>query len=126
MYRVFDACLLLGLAVAAFTMVRRWPFAPGACRAVAILAATPLLALLQFMLFNLTISQPQGRLLFPGLSALAILMAYGWLTLAEFHAPPAPEALARRRGFLTLALLTTWCAPNVIGLVGTLLPAYAG
>ncbi len=126
MYRVFDACLLLGLAVAIFTLARRWQtYTPGARRALAVIAATPALALAQFMLFNLTVSQPQGRLLFPGLSALDILMAFGWLTLAELRAPTA-EVLGRRRGLVTLALLATWGVLNVIVLVGTLLPAYAG
>ncbi len=127
MYRVFDACLLLGLAAAIWTIARRWgAFTPGGRRALAILLAAPLLALLQFLLFNLTISQPQGRLLFPGLAALAVVMAYGWLTLAELHAPLAAEQRARRRGFVTLALLATWCGLNMLALTGTLLPAYAG
>lgn len=71
------------------------------------------LALLLIGLAQWTLRTPatQGRLLFPGLAALAVLWAAGWLALLPRYLHPAPAA--------ALLALAVWVPWGVIG------PAYA-
>jgi 4-amino-4-deoxy-L-arabinose transferase-like glycosyltransferase len=115
MLRIFDAALVVGLVAASVALARGWSRLSSATRwAVLVLVTTMALVLGQFLLFNFTVQQPQGRLLFPALPALAVLMGYGWLALA-----------GRRSGPVGLALLVLWFTLDVWALVGVLIPAYA-
>lgn len=67
-----------------------------------------------FIRFNLSIRQPQGRLLFAALPALVILVAFGYQRLSGKLFPA-----------LGTALVLFTLAANLICLFGTLLPAYA-
>jgi hypothetical protein len=69
---------------------------------------------LGFLLFNLSVHQPQGRLLFPALPALAVLVALGYRHLA-----------GRRFAVVGVAIVLLTLMANLVSLFGTLLPAYA-
>jgi hypothetical protein len=66
-----------------------------------------------FLAFNFSIFQPQGRLLYPALSSLAILMSFGLLRLAGPYRVPVGAALV-----LTMLVV------NLFALVAVLWPAY--
>lgn len=84
-------------------------------RALLLLWAACVLVLIGFIRFNLTVHQPQGRLLFPALGAFAVLVALGW------------EHAAGRWGALVGAgVVLIVFVVNLICLFGTLLPAYGG
>ncbi len=67
-----------------------------------------------FLCFNLTVWQPQGRLLFTALPALIILVALGYRRLS-----------GRYYGLVGSGIVLITLVANVVCLFGTLLPAYA-
>jgi hypothetical protein len=69
------------------------------------------------MHYNLSFSQPQGRLLFPALGAVALLVVLGWQRLC------APWPALQRRALFMLPLASAAIA--VALLVGKVAPAYA-
>ncbi|MGD2205703.1 MAG: glycosyltransferase family 39 protein [Anaerolineae bacterium] len=71
------------------------------------------LVLVGFVQFNFSVRQPQGRLLFPALSAFVILVASGFSYLT-----------GRYRGVVGSALVLIVFVINLISLFGSLLPAY--
>ena len=83
-------------------------------QSLVLLWATCVLVALAFILFNLSARQPQGRLLFPALPALVILVALGYRQLAGRLYPVAG----------TSVVLLTFIV-NLVCLFGALLPAYA-
>jgi uncharacterized membrane protein SirB2 len=67
-----------------------------------------------FVRFNLSIRQPQGRLLFAALPALVILIALGYRHFS-----------GRRYALVGTSMVLFTFATNLVCLVGALLPAYA-
>src|SRR5207302_1658929 len=76
------------------------------------LVALPLLAVVSTAQLNLTFNQPQGRYCFPGLPALAVLIAIGLEGLPRWN---------RDATLLTLGILV---AINLYALLGVELPTY--
>jgi 4-amino-4-deoxy-L-arabinose transferase-like glycosyltransferase len=81
---------------------------------LALLWLTCGLVLFGFVRFNLAELQPQGRLLFPALPALATLVSIGLAALA-----------GRRRRLVGAGLVVLMFGLNLVSLFGFLLPAYA-
>ncbi|MGA8029939.1 MAG: glycosyltransferase family 39 protein, partial [Bryobacteraceae bacterium] len=81
-------------------------------RVVALLASIPILSAVIMIDFNMTFPQPQGRLLFPCLSALAILMALG-LT-----------AISRGRRYVAIVVALGCLSVNIYALTNVIYPAY--
>jgi 4-amino-4-deoxy-L-arabinose transferase-like glycosyltransferase len=81
-------------------------------RLVYTLAALPILAVASTAQLNLTFEQPQGRYLFPALTALMVLSAIGLERLPRWN---------RRASYFTIAVFG---AINVYALVGIELPNY--
>lgn len=81
-------------------------------RLTLVLLTFPLSALAITVYLNLTFTQPQGRLLFPGLAALALLTSRGL------------EALPRWGRKMTYSLLGVLLAVNLYSVVGVIIPAY--
>ncbi len=72
------------------------------------------LIVLGFLRFNLTVRQPQGRLLFTALPALIMLVALGYRRLS-----------GRYYGLVGSGIVLFTLVANVVCLFGALLPAYA-
>jgi 4-amino-4-deoxy-L-arabinose transferase-like glycosyltransferase len=87
---------------------------PSLRRSLVLLWAMCGLVAIGFIRFNLSVRQPQGRLLFAALPALVILVALGYRHLAGRHCALVGTAM----------VLFTFAA-NLICLFGALLPAYA-
>ena len=87
---------------------------PAVRQSLLLLWATCVLVALGFILFNLCARQPQGRLLFPALPALVLLVVLGYRFLAGKFYPMVGAAIV----FLTFVA-------NLASLFGALLPAYA-
>lgn len=83
-------------------------------RSVAMLWAACGLVAVGFVRFNLSIRQPQGRLLFAALPALVILVALGYRLFS-----------GRRYALVGTSMVLFTFATNLVCLVGALLPAYA-
>ncbi|MFN2244496.1 MAG: glycosyltransferase family 39 protein [Anaerolineae bacterium] len=81
---------------------------------VAMLWAACGLVAVGFVRFNLSIRQPQGRLLFAALPAFAILVALGYRLLS-----------GRRYALVGTSMVLFTFATNLVCLFGALLPAYA-
>jgi 4-amino-4-deoxy-L-arabinose transferase-like glycosyltransferase len=81
---------------------------------VAMLWAACGLVAVGFVRFNLSIRQPQGRLLFAALPALVILVALGYRLLS-----------GKRYALVGTSMVLFAFATNLVCLVGALLPAYA-
>jgi 4-amino-4-deoxy-L-arabinose transferase-like glycosyltransferase len=108
LYLFFAALGLLGIAGFIWRLVRR----PVDRRLAGILCSIPLLALVLVVQLNLMQSQPQGRYLFPALTAIALLIALGL------------EALPRWSERSTIATVICLGLVNVGVLGGTIVPAY--
>jgi hypothetical protein len=126
LYRLFALLLVLaGLGLAALAL-RRWrrpgePDSPlraaDSAWGVALLVST--VALVYASVFRLAFTfdlvVAQGRYLFPGLAAFAVLFVLGLVGWWP----------ARRRPAGAAVLAAAWCALGVYGLVGALVPAFA-
>jgi 4-amino-4-deoxy-L-arabinose transferase-like glycosyltransferase len=108
LYRFFGAIGLLGIIGYAFHLVQH----PADRRPALVLLSVPVLALLAVIEYNLTLSQPQGRFLFPALTAIAVVIAIGLSELPGW---------GRRCTNLTVIALAL---VNVVVLTGTIVPAY--
>jgi 4-amino-4-deoxy-L-arabinose transferase-like glycosyltransferase len=108
LYRSFAALGLLGIIGYALHFVRH----PKDRRLALVLLPVPVLALLAVIQYNLTFSQPQGRYLFPALTAIAVLIAIGIGELPGW---------GRRCTYLTVIALAV---VNLAVLVGIIIPAY--
>lgn len=115
-----------GLAVAGVGLARafraRGAAAPGADRGAVLVALALVAAVLAAAVRNLFADpQPQGRFLFPGLSALGLLLAAGW------HGLWGGNCARRGRGAGIVAMvgLTLLMASHVVALGWTLPRAYA-
>jgi len=110
---IYTVFLLLGLA-AGLGLVRRWTRRSLQGRLVVLLVLLSALALAVVVHINRTFSQPQGRYLFPALSAIALLVALGLEGL-----PGWSVAVAK-------ATVTALAALNVFVLAAVVWPAYWG
>jgi 4-amino-4-deoxy-L-arabinose transferase-like glycosyltransferase len=108
LYRLFASVVLLGGIGYAFHLVRHTENR----RTGLLLLSIPTLALLAVIEFNLTVSQPQGRFLFPALTTIAVLIAIG---LGEL---PGWSQRCTNLAVIALALV------NVAVLIGTIIPDY--
>ena len=72
-YQLFGLLALLAIVGSIYRVIRRRIDT----RLMVILLTAPLLSLLITIHINLTFTQPQGRYLFPALSAIALLVAIG-------------------------------------------------
>jgi len=81
---------------------------------IILLWVTCCLVLIGFIRFNLSTNQPQGRLLFPALSAFAILVSQGLLHLAG----------RRFRWAVGFGLVILTLGVNLVSLFGSQMPAY--
>ena len=111
-----NSVTLVGLIGSLVLMVRgkSQTQAPMAKQSLVLLWVTCVLVALGFILVNLSVRQPQGRLLFPALPALVILVALGYRLLAGKLYPVIGTSI----------VLLTFVA-NLVCLFGALLPAYA-
>lgn len=73
------------------------------------------LVLIGFIRFNLSIFQPQGRLLFPALSSIVILVSLGLMSFASHR---------YYRIIVGLSLVSIALCINLVSFLGVLLPAY--
>jgi len=87
---------------------------PSVRQSLVLFWATCGLVAIGFIRFNLSVRQPQGRLLFAALPALVILVALGYWHLAGKRYPAVGASI----------VLLTFVA-NLVCLFGALLPAYA-
>lgn len=71
------------------------------------------LMLIAFVRFNLSVFQPQGRLLFPALAAFCVLVGLGWSRLTR-----------RWSGWAGLGVVLLTLVANLACLLGALVPAY--
>ena len=99
-------------AAAVLGLVWRLLRKPETRRPLAILFTVPVIALALAVIFNLTQSQPQGRYLFPALSAIAVLTAVGLESLPMWN-----ESCSR-------VLVTLLAVLNVAILCGIIVPTY--
>lgn len=81
-------------------------------RLILLIISIPVMSLGLFVYFNLTLTQPQGRLLFPALSATAVLLSLGL------------SALKPTRSYLTIALIAICLFMNGFILRKIIIPAY--
>lgn len=81
-------------------------------RVIGLLAAIPVMSLAVLIDFNLSIAQPQGRLLFPCLSALTILVTLGL------------SAIVRARRYVAAAVLFACVSVDMYALKDVIYPAY--
>jgi hypothetical protein len=105
LYMVFSAIAILGLCWAVGRRVV-------SARLTLILATAPLLAIALVVKLNLTFTQPQGRYLFPALSASAVLVAIGF------------ESLPRWTPTVTNVVLVLAAFWNTAVLCAVILPTY--
>ncbi|RLT42229.1 MAG: phospholipid carrier-dependent glycosyltransferase [Chloroflexi bacterium] len=111
---LLDGVLLIGLVGAIFWLLRRGRgLLPGQRTAIALLISASGAVLVAFWYFNLTIVQPQGRLLFPALPAIGLGVALGWLHWA-----------GRYQGAATFLILALLFAVNVTSLITVIFPAF--
>ncbi len=97
LYRAYAAFAVLGAVGCVWCLVSR----PAHRRLLAVLSSAPALALALVVHLNLTFSQPQGRYLFPALTAIALSFALG------------VEALPRWNPRSTLVVVVGLAAMNV-------------
>jgi hypothetical protein len=116
-YGLVVAYALAGLVYLWLRPLPALPIDPPARRALALSAGFIALLYAGLMHYNLSFSQPQGRLLFPALGAVALLVVLGWQRLC------APWPAGQRRVLLALPLANVAIAFAV--LVWKVLPAYA-
>ena len=114
--KLMNSVTLVGLTGTLILAVRGKPQSkpPTVRQSLLLLWATCVFVALGFILFNLCARQPQGRLLFPALPALVLLVALGYRLLAGKFSPVVGASI----------VLLTFVA-NLVSLFGALLPAYA-
>jgi 4-amino-4-deoxy-L-arabinose transferase-like glycosyltransferase len=83
-----------------------------------LLAAIVGLQVAQFLAYNLTFTQAQGRFLFPALGPIAVLMCTGWGALGRRWGIPAPGPGA------ALIAVSLMALANLAVLFGIVAPAY--
>ena len=115
-YWVLDALAVLGVVGFGVFLIRSWAQAPSSTREIILMLAVWLgLVMVALLRWTVLASASQGRLAYPALPAIAMVLVIGW---AEF----VPRRLRRPLGTATLALwvvCATLCAALVIR------PAYA-
>lgn len=116
-YGLLVAYALLGLVYLRLRPLPACSLDPPAWRAVALSACYVALLYAGLVHYNLTFIQPQGRLLFPALGAVALLVVTGWQRLL------APWPAVQRRALLAIPLVSAAIAVAV--LLGEVVPAYA-
>ena len=107
---------LIGLVASLVLLVRGRLQAKGPSLRPALILfwATCGLVSVGFIRFNLSVRQPQGRLLFAALPALVVLVAFGYRLLA-----------GRRYPVVGACMVSLTFVANLICLFGSLLPTYA-
>jgi 4-amino-4-deoxy-L-arabinose transferase-like glycosyltransferase len=111
---LFDAIALVGLCVAGVALLRHWQMlAMRQRRSLVLLGISIVVVLLQFVGFNLTIFQGQGRFLYPAIAAIGVFVALGWVDLA-----------GRRRRWVMLALLGLMIIVNAVVYTTTIAAVY--
>jgi 4-amino-4-deoxy-L-arabinose transferase-like glycosyltransferase len=114
---VMNAVTAVGLIGSLIVFVRgteRAQRLPSLRPSLAVLWTACGLVALGFVRFNLSIRQPQGRLLFAALPALVILVALGYRDLS-----------GKRYALVGTSMVLFTFAANLVCLFGALLPAYA-
>jgi len=104
-YRIAFVVASIGLL---FVFLRR----PQSRRSIALLASIPIMSLAVVVNFNLTFPQPQGRLLFPALSAVVVLTTFGL------------GAIMRTRKYIAIVVLIGSLTVNLYALADVIYPAY--
>ncbi len=107
-YRGYEIVLILACVGVFFVFLRR----PKKRWAIVLLASIPVMSLAVMIDFNLAFPQPQGRLLFPSLSAVVILVTLGL------------GAIMRARKYVAAGVLIGSLAVNVYALTDVIYPAY--
>jgi 4-amino-4-deoxy-L-arabinose transferase-like glycosyltransferase len=108
LYQCYAAIGILGAMGYLWSLARR----RADLRLTAVLLTVPIVSLLSTIQLNLSFSQPQGRYLFPALTAIALLTAIGL------------EALPRWNRACTIVMVVILGLVNVGVLFGTVVPAY--
>jgi hypothetical protein len=109
-YRIYALLLIIALAGLILAVVFRCL----SLRLIALLASIPILNAAFLIFTGLTFPQPQGRILFPSLSAVTILAAVG------------SGAILRYRKYVAIAVALLCLAINVAALTRVVYPAYWG
>ena len=123
-YRLLAAFSLLMVAGLAIAFGQRPHFSAWQREGVALLTATAVAILLQYLGYNLEFVQHQGRYLFPALAPLALACAagmWGWAA-ALGNLWPAGKRVLR---WLPVALAPTVAALALYALFGVVMPAFA-
>jgi hypothetical protein len=107
LYRVFAAIAVLGTV----GCVWRWVVRPHDRRLLIVIGSMLPLAVVLVIHLNLTYSQPQGRYLFPALTATALLIALGLEALPRWS-PRWTLALTVGLGVLNVWVLSTTVVPS--------------
>ena len=115
-YWILDGLAILGLAGFAVYLVRSLPRSPRPTREIVVLLAAWLgLVAVALLRWTVLASASQGRLLYPALSAIALILVVGWAELV-------PRRIRRPLG---LAALAGWVAFAALIGAFVLKPAYA-
>ncbi len=123
-YRLLAAFSLLIVAGIAIAFGQRPHFSARQRDGVALLTATAVVVLLQYLGYNLEFVQHQGRYLFPALAPLALACAagmWGWAAALGNLWPAGKWALR----WLPAALAPTLSALALYALFGVVMPAFA-
>lgn len=117
-FTVLSAAGLIPLAIQA----RRGALTPAARDALVLLAALLALGIAQFIYYNLTFVQFQGRYLYPALSALALAFAGGWAGWTSL----LPDRWAGRLRWLPAAMMWGLAGLAALALWRFILPSLPG
>ncbi len=123
-YRLLAAFSLLILAGLAIAFGQRPHFSARKREDVALLTATAVAVLVQYLGYNLEFVQHQGRYLFPALAPIALACAagmWGWAAALGNLWPAGKQALR----WLPAALAPTLAALALYALFGVVMPAFA-
>ena len=118
---LFSLLMVSGLFIA---FSRRPSLSPWQRDDVVLLAVTAFAVLLQYLVYNLTFVQHQGRYLFPALVPLALVCAvatWGWATILVGVWPGAVRVLR----WLPAALAPAMAALSLYALFGVVMPAFS-
>lgn len=104
-YGFFGATFLVGIASFAWHWLRQ-----RIDGLLVTLVSIPLINLATVVYINLTLSQPQGRFMFPSLSAIAVIVAMGLETLPRWNKQATYLAVGAL-AVLNVLILTIWVIP---------------
>src|SRR5262249_32326297 len=112
---VLNVLAAVGLASSAMLVVGSHSVSTTSRRVIVLMFCNCLLVLAAFVVYNFADTQPQGRYLYPGIAAFAVLVCGGLLHVGN-----------RLRAVVGLGVVLTMFSINLVSLFGYLIPAYYG